>query len=100
MNNQPLITEDVLTAAGVNLEGKDLETFLTHLNDTLEERIGTEITNVLSDNKLKELIALQDQGDDETTGEWISENVPDLQQIAEDERDILLGELVDNADKI
>lgn len=100
MNNQPLITEEVLIAAGINLEGKDLEAFLTHLNDTLEERIGTEITNVLSDDKLKELIALQDQGDDEAVGEWIGENVPELQQIAEDERDILLGELVENAEQV
>lgn len=99
MKPTPLITRAHLEEVGVNTDG-DVDALLAHLNETLEERVGAAITELLDDDKLKELIALQDQENDEAVGEWIGENVPDLQQIAEDERDILLGELAENADEV
>lgn len=99
MNEEHLITREHLEAIGAAIEG-DVNALLTHLNDTLEERVGVAISELLEDDKLKELVELQDKGDDKAVGEWINDNVPNLQEIAEDERDILLGELAENADKV
>jgi hypothetical protein len=95
-----IITKELLEEFGVELDGKDVESLLTHLNTALDERVGTEVTESLSDEKLEELLSLQETDSDEQVGEWINENVPDLQQITQDEIDILLGELAENSDAI
>ena len=99
MNDQ-IITKQLLDEFGINLEGKDVGALLVHLNTTLDERVGTEITDSLEDDKLKELLELQETASDEQVGEWIEKNVPELQQITQDEVDILLGELAENSDAI
>lgn len=94
------ITEDTLTKVGIELKDKDIPLLLDHLNETLEERIGAEITESLADDKLKELLDLQESGNDEATANWLSTNVPELEQIIQDETDILLGELAENSDGV
>ncbi len=100
MNDQPLITKELLDEFGIELGEQDIDSLLTHLNTTLEERVGAEITESLNDDKLKELIDLQEAASDEEVGAWIEQNVPELQQITQDEIDILLGELAENTDGI
>jgi len=94
------ITKETLDEFGINLNGQDEASLLEHLNDTLQERIGTEITAMLSDTKLKELVELQETASDEQMGTWLSENVPELQQIAEDEIAIIMGELSESTEAI
>lgn len=96
----PIITKDLLDEAGIDLTGQDVDTLLAHLNQTLEERVGTEITESLTDTQLEELATLQENGSDEEVGIWLEKNVPELQEITQDEIDILLGELSENADGI
>lgn len=98
--NDPLITQQMLDDLGIDLGDQDVTSLLTHLNDTLDERVGEQITDSLDDDELKELLDLQDKGDDEAVSKWIEDNVPELTEIIEDERDILLGELADDADTI
>ncbi len=100
MNNSPLITEELLEEAGVDLHSQDTASLLDHLNATLEERVGAEITNSLTDEQLEELAKLQENGSNEELTSWVEQHVPELQQIAQDEIDILLSELSDNADNI
>lgn len=99
---QDYITKDALLALGINLGDQDIDSLLAHLNDTVEERIGAEITESLSDEQLQELIALQDANpeDDEKIGEWIAAHVPDYEAIVQDNIDITLGELAEGADDI
>jgi hypothetical protein len=97
---QDYITQDTLTKVGVNLEGQDVASLLTHLNDTLEERVGSEITEALDDAQLQVLLDLQEKATDEEVGEWLRTNVPEFEQIIQDEIDILLGELAENSDGI
>jgi hypothetical protein len=94
------ITEDTLREVGINLDGKDVAALLAHLNETLEERVGTEITDALDDDKLQTLLDLQETASDEEVGSWMKANVPDFEDIVQDEIDILLGELAENADGI
>lgn len=98
--NQQFITESTLDALGIDLQGQDKEALLAHLNDTLQERVGTEITESLDDAQLKTLLALQENASDDELADWLEQNVPDMKQIVQDEIDILLGELAENSDGI
>lgn len=94
------ITKDALLALGINLDDQDIDSLLTHLNDTVEERIGAEITESLSDEQLQELIDLQENATDEEVGDWIAKHVPDYKEIVQDNIDIVIGELIDGADEV
>ncbi|MDN5274179.1 MAG: hypothetical protein JWP06_80 [Candidatus Saccharibacteria bacterium] len=97
---QEFITKESLTNLGINLEGQDIDSLLVHLNDTLEERVGSEITESLNDVQLKTLVDMQEKATDEEIGEWLKQNVPEFEQIVQDEIDIVLGELAENTDGI
>jgi hypothetical protein len=90
----PIITAQMLTDRGINLPTDEQAHFLVDLNDTLTERVGAEITESLDDEKLQTLLDLQESSDDETVGAWIKDNVPEMDQIIQDEIDILIDELV------
>ena len=100
MDDQAIITKELLDEFGVELNGQDEQAFLAHLNETLTERVGSEITESLDDAQLEELLKLQENGSDEQVGEWLNKNVPELEQITQDEIDILLGELAENTDEV
>ena len=87
------VTKQMLADFGVTVDEAAVESLLSHINDTIEERIGAEITEALSDEQLKELLALQDKGDDEEIGEWIAQHVPKYAEIVEDNIAITIGEL-------
>jgi hypothetical protein len=97
--NQQFITQKTLEDASIDLTGEDVEALLVHLNELLQERVGTEITEALSDEKLKTLVDMQESATEEELGAWMEENVPDLQDIVTDEIDILLGEIVEGDDE-
>lgn len=97
---QEFITKESLVNLGINLEGQDVDSLLVHLNDTLEERVGSEITESLDDAQLKTLVEMQEKATDEEIGEWLKQNVPEFEQIVQDEIDIVLGELAENTDGI
>lgn len=97
---QDYITKDSLVTLGINLDDKDIDSLIAHLNETVEERIGAEITEQLSDEQLQELLKLQESASDEELGSWIALHVPDYAEIVQDNIDIVIGELVDNTDGV
>ena len=92
------ITKQDLIDLGIAVNENEVEALLTHLNEQLEERVGVEITESLDDEKLAEFVELQETADDTKIGEWLQATVPELQAIVQDEIDILLGDLAENAD--
>lgn len=98
--NEQFITEDILDELGIDLAGQDKAALLTHLNDTLQERIGVEITESLDDNRLQELLDLQESGSDDAISRWLKQNIPNLEEIVSDHTAVILGELAENADDI
>ena len=94
------ITEETLQAFNVDLTGQDKESLLEYLNETLQERVFTEVAAMLDDAKLKELLDTQETASDEQMGAWLIQNVPELQQIVQDEINILMGEIDENTDAI
>lgn len=98
--NDALITKELLDEFGITVAEADLENFLAHANQTLDERVGAEIADSLTDEQLETLADLQESGDDEAVSLWLEQHVPELPQIAQDEIDILLGELAENASEL
>lgn len=97
---QDYITKDSLKALGINISDEDSTSLIAQLNTTVEERVGAEITEQLDDEQLKELLKLQETASDEVIGKWIAERVPDFEQIVQDNIDIVIGELAENADSV
>lgn len=101
MNQQlPLITRQSLALIGIQLADADADALIDQFNTTLQERIGVEVTNALDDDQLKELVNIQESGNTQAVQDWLVANVSDLQEIAQDEYDILMGEIAANADDL
>lgn len=95
MNEPYTITKDDLDSLGVTPQ--DIDALLTQLNDALDERVGAEITESLDDNELRDLLALQESGNDEAIDNFLAEHVPELEAIVSDHRAVILGEVAQNA---
>lgn len=91
----PLITPQLIVSAGIELAPDELDSYVDELNDMLMERIGEAVAETLADDELKELTRLQETADDESLNEWLNENVPELNEIIQDEIDILLGDIAE-----
>lgn len=94
------VTKDILETFGVKADDEKITSLLEHINATVEERVGAEITESLSDEQLKELLNLQDSGTDEQVGEWIAKNVPNYAEIVEDNIALTVGEVVESVEGI
>lgn len=97
---QSYITLEQLREIGITLDGEELESLLTHLNNTVEERVGADIAMSLDNEKLDELLTLQETADDEKLHDWITKNIPDSEKVIKDAIDITLGELASGADAL
>jgi hypothetical protein len=95
---QPIITKQLLDAAGVVVKAEDEQALIDHLNETLEDRVGAEVVESLDDKQLDELATLQESDDQEAIQSWMQKNVPEMEDIVKDEIDILLGEVAKDAD--
>lgn len=92
------LDDNFLASLGLNLPEAEAETFKAHFLETLEERVGLAIFDLLSDEEAEELLSLQDN--DEASSAWIKQHVPDFEDIVQDEFDILMGETAENAEAI
>jgi len=87
-----------LTSMGINLPEDKMAEFQAHFAETLEERVGLAIFDLLSDEEAEELLSLQDN--EEASSEWITSHVPDYEEVVQDEFDILMGEIAQNPELI
>lgn len=94
------IDKNLLTSIGITLPENEEADFLQYLYTTLEERVGTAITQLLNDDEFDELMDLELKADDATIEAWIRTHVPDYANIIQDEFDILMGELADHANSL
>jgi ABC-type proline/glycine betaine transport system substrate-binding protein len=94
------IDENTLKSLGLTLSDDAKPAFIEHLLETLEERVGVAVTELLDDDELEELVTLTDGDDEATTEAWIKQHVPDYEDVVKDEFDILMGEIAEQADEI
>lgn len=107
-NDQPqlniqatIVTKAQLNSIGIDLPDDQMQALIQHVEETINERIGEEIVESLSDDQLKELVALQDSdAPAEEIDAWIREHISEYDEIIEDNVAIVLGELVENSDAI
>lgn len=97
--NVQFITQKTLEDAGIDLTGEDIVALLVHLNEELQDRVGTEITDSLSDEQVKTMLNMQDNASEQELAQWMHDNVPDMEAIVDDEIALLLGEIVEDDDE-
>ena len=92
------ITKNDLVNLSVSLDDEALDKLIHELNDKIDGLIGNEILTSLTPDDLEELANMQktDKSDDEIA-QWISEHVPDYEEIIEDNRAIVLGDFVETS---
>jgi hypothetical protein len=95
----PVLTQTFLQSLGINMDDTTYQAFAEHFEATLDERVVDAVTDSLNERQLEELVALRDQ-DEARLQAWLQANVPDLNEIVQDEVDILLGELAENSESI
>lgn len=99
MNTNHIKPSD-LRNIGVELDDAALEKLASELSDEVDEGIGTEIVTALTPEDAQALADMQESATDEQLGDWIAERVPDLQDIIEDHRNIVLGDFAENSDLV
>jgi len=93
------LPKDFLSDIGIELDDATYIVFAEHFEETLSQRIIEEIIDELDENQLEQFNQLQN-ADDTQLWQWVQTNVPELPEIIQEEVDILLGELAENAEHI
>ncbi len=94
-----LLSREFLEQLGIHLDEQNYVALSTHFETTLYERVIAEIGEELTPEQAAELADLQ-ASDDASIQQWLTANVPQLQDIVSDEIDILLGEIAENSEQI
>jgi hypothetical protein len=95
-----LITPTTLHDLGIHKTEAEEAALVAHFQETLNERVGATIIDLLDDDQATHLIELTQAGDVDKTTAWLTETIPEFEQIVQNEYDILLGELAEHADKL
>lgn len=87
------VTPSMLTDLGIDLNQVDTDSFIGHIQETLEERIGIAIAELLDDDEVSHLIKLTEADNEPATEAWLNIHVPEYKDVVKDEFDILMGEI-------
>lgn len=95
------LDEDFLKDVGLaSLPTEQKAAFLDHLLETLELRVGTKLSEGMSDDQLKEFEDLIKARDDKGALSWLQENRPNFREVVAGELEQLKKEVIANRDKI
>lgn len=94
------ITPEILHQLGIHKSEAEEQALIEHFEQTLNERVGATIADLLDDKQVEQLMDLTEKGNAEATAAWLQQNVPEYDDLVKDEYDILMGELAETADKL
>lgn len=94
-----LLNKKFLDDIGVTLDDQTYAALSQHYEETLNDRVINEIVDELDERQLEELSSLKG-GSTGILQQWLQENVPQLDEIIEDEIAILFGEIAENSDAL
>ena len=94
-----LLNKKFLEDIGVEIDVQTFKALSEHYEETLNERVIAEIVDELDEKRLEELHTLN-VGEADLLRAWLIANVPQLDEIIEDEAAILLGEIAESSDRI
>lgn len=100
MNKNYTITAADLTTMGINLTDEKMTSLLDHLNQELNERVGTALLQELDDEQIDEYNEFIKTASEDQVGEWLSSKIPEFTQIIQDEIDVMLGDVAEKAEKL
>ena len=86
-----------LSGLGITLPETDMEALCRLLTETLELRVGEQMSRRLSDDLMDEFDRVIDAGDDDAVAQWLEEYLPEYSAIIDGECQRLLQEVRDNA---
>lgn len=95
-----LITPEILHSLGIHKSETEEAVLIEHFQETLNERVGITMIDLLDDTQVEQLVSLTEKGDEDATTKWLEKTVPEFDQLVRDEFDILMGELAESADKL
>ena len=94
-----ILTQTFLRSLNINLDDQTFQAFDEHFETTLENRVIESILDELNEQQLEELSKLREQADEQLQT-WLQSNIPNLSEIIQDEVDILLGDIVQDSEKL
>jgi hypothetical protein len=95
-----LITPEILHSIGIHKSEAEEKALIEHFQETLNERVGVTITDLLNDEQIEKLLDLTEKGDEAATTDWLQKTLPEFDELVQAEFDILMGEMAENADKL
>lgn len=95
------LDDDFLQSLGLGgLPDDQKQAFLQHLYEELELRVGTRLSEGMSDNQLAEFEKLIDNNDEQGALAWLEQNRPNYKDVVAEELEKLKQEVVTNRDAI
>ena len=94
-----LLPKTLLQDIGIELDDATYAVFAEHFETTLSQRIIDEIIDTLDEAQIDTFNQMQGASSDQLW-QWVQASVPELPEIIQQEVDILLGELAENAEHI
>lgn len=92
------IDETLLSELGIiGLSEDDKNALLSSFYEALNLRMGLRIAEILGEEKLGELTKLTDAGKDQEAQQWIKDQVPNYQDVANEELDKFKQEIKDSS---
>ena len=95
------LDDDFLQSLGLGgLPDDQKQAFLQHLYEELELRVGTRLSEGMSDDQLAEFEKLIDRNDEQGALKWLETNRPNYKDVVSEELEKLKQEVNTNRDKI
>jgi Protein of unknown function (DUF5663) len=95
------LDDDFLQSLGLGgLPDDQKQAFLQHLYEELELRVGTQLSEGMSDAQLAEFEKLIDGNDEAGALKWLETNRPNYKDVVAQELEKLKQEITSNRDKI
>jgi hypothetical protein len=95
------LDDDFLQSLGLDgLPDDQKQAFLQHLYEELELRVGTRLSEGMSDDQLAEFEKLIDNNDEQGALAWLEKNRPNYKDVVADELEKLKQEVITNRDAI
>lgn len=95
------LDDDFLQSLGLGaLPEEQKKAFLQYLYEELELRVGTRLSEGMSDEQLSEFEKLIDANDEQSAIKWLEQHRPNYKDVVAEELEKLKQEITSNRDKI
>ncbi|HVI69676.1 MAG TPA: DUF5663 domain-containing protein [Magnetospirillaceae bacterium] len=95
------LDEDFLQSVGLgNLPADQKKAFLQHMYEELELRVGTKLSEGMTDEQLSGFEKLIENADDQGAVKWLQDNRPNYKDVVAEELEKLKKEVLEGKEKI